>query len=184
MIGKKEATHQEIRAAEQAQLSKKAHKKRQTNQERYDQFNIEPTTVEMENGSVITKSRLEALWLEELKDCDSFKCVECIQVPLWIDGPFGKFLSNYKPDIIIELKDRQKIYLELKPTIELALADDRQQRALKLNPRMKMVVIGGYPYTKKGVLVRLLTGNEEIIHRDVSVCSVLEFLGCECNGRG
>lgn len=125
------------------------------------------------------RSRLEAEWLEELIDCDHFKCVECVQVPVWIEGPYGRFLRNYKPDLAVDNVDGQ-ILIELKPTVKLALEDTRQKRALELNPRFKFIVIGGYPNRKNGVLVRLLTGNQEKVYDGVSTCEVLQFLGCEC----
>lgn len=154
--------------------SKKAHKARQQNQERYDAFNTEPTEV---NG-VLVRSRLEALWIEELSDCEHFSCVECFEVPVWIHGPYGTFLSNYKPDIIIENTDG-KILVELKPTTEMCLADDRQSRALELNPKMKFLVIGGYPYSTR-ITARLMTGNQEKVFKDLSSCDILRFLGCDC----
>lgn len=154
--------------------AKKAHQKRQKNQERYDSFNVEPSEV---NG-IQVKSRLEALWVEELSDCEHFVCVECEVVPVWIQGPYGKFLSNYKPDLIIENADG-KIFVELKPTTDLCLEDDRQQRALELNPKMKFLVIGGYPYSKR-LTVRLMTGKQEKVFKNVSICQVLQLLGCEC----
>lgn len=160
-----------------AKVAKKAHKKRLAQKQSYKQ-NVEPTEV---NG-IVCRSRLEALWVEELSECESFKCIECVQVPIWIDGPFQRFLSNYKPDIMIEDVDGNQILIELKPTTKLAMGDDRQQRALELNPRMKFVVIGGYPYSKRGVTVRLLTGSKEIAHHKVDVCNVLDFLGCKCGG--
>lgn len=154
-----------------------AHKLRQKNQEYYDSHNVEPTEVD---GQAF-RSRLEALWYEEFKDCDSFHCVECVQVPVWIDGPFGKFLSNYKPDLTIYLADGSTAFVELKPNHDLAMADDRQKRALELNPRYKFVVIGGYPYSKRGVTVRMLTGKKEFVKKNVQVCDVLKFLECECS---
>jgi hypothetical protein len=60
------------------------------------------------------------------------------------------------------------------------MEDDRQKRALELNPGYKFAVIGGYPYSKKGVTVRLLTGKKEIVHKNVQVCDVLKFMECEC----
>lgn len=153
-----------------------AHQLRQRNQDYYDSHNVEPTEID---GQAF-RSRLEALWFEEFKDCESFHCVECIQVPLWIEGPFGKFLSNYKPDFTIYLADGSSVFVELKPNHELAMTDDRQKRALELNPRYKFVVIGGYPYTKKGVTVRLLTGKNELVYKNIKVCDVLKFMECEC----
>lgn len=154
--------------------AKKAHQQRQKNQERYESFNAEPTEV---NGTLV-RSRLEALWITELSDCGASFCVECKEVPVWIQGPYGTFLSNYKPDLIIENTDGT-IYVELKPTTELALEDDRQQRALELNPRMKFLVIGGYPYNKR-ITARLMTGKQEKVFKDASVCDILRFLGCDC----
>lgn len=157
--------------------AKKAHQLRQKNQEHYDSHNVEPTTAQ--NGT-LCRSRLEALWIDELSHCESFKCIECVQVPLWIQGSYGLFLSNYKPDLKIELSDGSLILVELKPNEELALADDRQKRALELNPKMKFVVIGGYPYSQRGVTVRMLTGKKEIVHKYIQVCDVLKFLECNC----
>jgi hypothetical protein len=159
----------------QRKLSKKAHELRQKQQEGYNEFNVEPTEV---NGTPV-RSRLEALWIEELSDCDSFKCVECVKVPVWIDGPYGKILGNYQPDLLIETAEG-KILVELKPTKKLALIDDRPKRALELNPKMKFMVVGGYPYSQRGVTVRLLTGDREKVYNEVNVCQVLEFLGCNC----
>lgn len=154
------------------------HQKRQDRDDAYEAFNVEPTV--LADGTIV-RSRLEALWVEQLADCDSFKCIECVQVPLWIEGPYGVFLSNYKPDLKIELEDGSTVMVELKPTAALALDDDRQKRALELNPSYKFIVIGGYPYTRKGVTVRLLTGKQEKIFKSVSVCDVLKFLGCQCH---
>jgi hypothetical protein len=153
--------------------AKKAHQLRQKNQEYYDSHNVEPTEVD---GQVF-RSKLEALWYEEFKNCDSFECFECVQVPVWIEGPFGKFLSNYKPDLVVVTK-AGKIFVELKPNHDLAMADDRQKRALELNPRYKFVVIGGYPYTQRGVTIRMLTGKNESVTRYVKLPDVLAFLGC------
>lgn len=158
---------------------KRAHQLRQKNQQHYDAHTAEPTT--LEDGTVV-RSRLEALWIEALADCASFRCIECVQVPLWIQGGFGKFLSNYRPDLKIELTDGSVILVELKPTAELAMSDDRQQRALELNPKMKFLVIGGYPFSKKGVTVRMLTGKKEVVHQHVQVCDVLQLLECPCDG--
>lgn len=153
----------------------KANKQRKERDANYQKFNVEPTEV---NG-VIVRSRLEALWIERLSTCESFKCSECVQVPLWINGVYGRFLTNYKPDLVIET-EHGRILVELKPTHEVAMADDRQKRALELNPSYKFVVIGGYPYSRRGVTVRMLTGKKEIVHRYVNVCDVLRFLECEC----
>lgn len=155
--------------------AKAAHKLRQENQEYYDSHNVEPTEVD---GRVF-RSRLEALWYEEFKDCESFHCVECVQVPVWIDGPFGKFLSNYKPDMTIHLVDGSKVFVELKPNHDLAMADDRQARALELNPKYRFVVIGGYTYSRN-LTVRLLSGKQEKTYTGMSKCDVIRFLGCDC----
>lgn len=156
--------------------AKEAIQLRQQNQEYYDSHNVEPTEL---NGKVF-RSRLEALWYDQLKDCESLSCVECARVPVWIDGPYGTFLSEYKPDLTIEMADRSIVYVELKPNHELAMADDRQKRALELNPKYKFVVIGGYPYSQRGVTIRMLTGKKEIVHQHVKVCDVLRFLECDC----
>lgn len=158
-------------------IGKEALKLRQQNQEYYDAHNVEPTEVE---GQVF-RSRLEALWYEELKNCESFSCVECARVPVWIDGPYGKFLSEYKPDLTIETTDGLVVYVELKPNHKLAMADDRQKRALELNPKYRFIIIGGYPYTKRGVTVRMMTGKQEVVHKYVKVCEVLSLLECECS---
>lgn len=150
---------------------KTAFQLRQDNQERYDKWNVEPTT--LEDGTVV-RSRLEALWVAELEVCDSFRCVECVKVPLWIEGPYGKILGNYKPDILIELNNGNRIFVELKPTADLALADDRAKRALELNPKYKFVIIGGYPYNKR-LTVRLLTGENEKTYPNMKVCDILKF---------
>lgn len=178
MIGKNEASPEEIRKAEnkQRRASNKALKQRQERDAVYDKFNIEEST--LKDGTVV-RSRLEALWLDELTQCDSFECIECSQVPLWIDGIYGRFLSNYKPDVTLELSDGTRMFVELKPNHDLAMDDDRQKRALELNPKYKFVVIGGYPYSKKGVTVRLLTGKKEVVQKNVSVSDVLKFLGCQ-----
>lgn len=178
MIGKSEASSEEIRKAEakQRRASNKALKQRQERDAIYDRFNVEEST--LSDGTVV-RSRLEALWLDELTQCDSFECIECSKVPLWIDGPYGRFLSNYKPDITLELNDGTRMFVELKPTHELAIEDDRQKRALELNPKYKFVVIGGYPYSQRGVTVRLLTGKKEVVQKNVSVSDVLKFLGCQ-----
>jgi hypothetical protein len=159
----------------QEKVSKEAHKQRQATQKYYDKFQVESAEIE----GLIFRSRLEALWYEELKDCDSFTCFECVKVPVYIDGPYGKFLSNYEPDFHITLSDGSSIYVELKPNHKLALADDRPKRALELNPKFKFVVIGGYPYSKRGVTVRMLTGKGETVHKYVQIPEVLRFLGCE-----
>lgn len=156
----------------QKKASKKAHQERKARDQAYESFNIEPT-----DGY---SSRLEALWVAEFDGCDSFQCVECVRVPLWIDGPFGRFLSDYKPDIVISLADGTRVFVELKPNHELAMDDDRQKRALELNPRYRFVVIGGYPYQKRGVTVRMLTGDKEVVHKNTPVSSVLELLECGC----
>ena len=153
-------------------ISKEAHQLRQHIDSLYAQ-NVEPTEV---NG-MIARSRLEALWIEQLSTCEYFRCVECVPVPLWIHGPYGTILRNYLPDIVIENADG-KIFVELKPTTELALVDDRQKRALELNPHYKFVIIGGYPYQGRGVTVKLLTGTVEKVYKNVSVDQVLQFLGC------
>ena len=153
-----------------------AHQIRRKRDKAYEAHKAVPTEV---NG-VLVRSRLEALWIEELTGCESFKCIECVLVPIWIDGPFGRFLSNYRPDLVIETKSGERILVELKPTHELAMDDDRQKRALKLNPKYRMIVLGGYPYSKRGVTVRMLTGEREIAHKNISVCEVLRFLGCDC----
>lgn len=165
-------------ATKQANKARKeAHKLRQKNQEYYDTHNVEPTEVD---GQVF-RSRLEALWYEEFKDCDSFECFECVRIPVWIDGSFGRFLSDYKPDLSIVLSDGSKVFVELKPNHDLAMADDRQKRALELNPRYRFVVIGGYPYSKVGITVRMLTRDKEIVHEKVPVCEVLKLLECDCS---
>ena len=161
--------------------AKEAHALRQKNQKTYDSHNVEPT--ELADGTVV-RSRLEALWVAEFEGCDSFHCIECAQVPVWIEGSYGPFLSNYKPDLVIYLADGSSVFVELKPTHELAMADDRQKRALKLNPRYKFAVIGGYPYSKRGVTLRLLTGKQELIHKNVPVCDVLKFMECDCVDNG
>lgn len=178
MIGKSEASPEEIRKAEakQRRASKKALKQRQERDAVYDKFNVEEST--LSDGTVV-RSRLEALWFDELSQCESFECVECSKVPLWIDGPYGRFLSNYKPDFTLELPDGTRMFVELKPNHDLAIEDDRQKRALELNPKYKFVVIGGYPYSQKGVTVRLLTGKKEVVQKNVSVSDVLKFLGCQ-----
>lgn len=155
--------------ADWKKVSEEAHQVRQKNQEAYDEFNVEPT-----DGY---RSRLEALWVAELEECEFFQCVECELVPVWIDGPYGRFLSNYKPDIVIQNADG-KIFVELKPNHELAMADDRQKRALELNPKYKFMIIGGYPYQGRGVTVRMLTGKKESVNKDIQVSDVLKFLGC------
>ena len=186
-------------------VSKKAneaHKLRQQNQEYYDSHNVEPTEVDGQ----IFRSNLEAQWYQELKNCESFECFECVRLPIWIEGPFGRFLADYKPDLSIRLikscesckgtgkRNRgncrtckgsgkvpgERILVELKPNHDLAMADDRQKRALELNPKVKFVVIGGYPYTQRGVTVRLLTGKKESVTRYVKVPEVLRFFDCEC----
>lgn len=150
-------------------VANEAHQLRQQNQEAYDATNVEPT-----DGY---RSRLEALWVAEMDQCESLHCVECVRVPVWITGPYGKFLSNYTPDLVVDTPDG-RVFVELKPNEELALADDRQKRALELNPRYRFVVIGGYPYQGRGVTVRMLTGDKEIIHKKVQVRQVLSLLGC------
>lgn len=155
----------------QAKASAEAHQARQQNQKAYDRFNVEAT-----NGH---RSRLEALWVEQFERCDSLRCVECVFLPVFIDGPYGRFLSDYQPDLVIDLPDGSTVYVELKPNHELAMADDRQKRALDLNPEYRFVVIGGYPYSKRGVTVRMLTGLGEEVHKYIKVPQVLKFLGCE-----
>ena len=178
MIGKNEATYKEKIVAENTQwnktAAKQAHKLRQQAQNIYNQYTIEPTEVD----GTLVKSRLEALWYEELKHSESFECIECVKVPVWIVGPYGKFLSNYQPDFVIKTSNGERIFVELKPNKKLCLADDRQQRALELNPRMKFIVIGGYPYSKRGVTVRLLTGAKEVVYENAPICSILELLEC------
>lgn len=159
----------------QEKAGKKAHKKRVQIDKQYKQFNVE--TVEADD--LVFRSRLEALWYDELKDCDSFVCFECVQVPLWIDGSFGRFLASYSPDFAIELTDGSTVFIELKPNHKLAMADDRQKRALELNPSYKFVIIGGYPYSQRGVTVRMLTGDKEVVNKRVQVADVLKFLGCQ-----
>lgn len=156
--------------------AKEAIQLRQQNQEYYDSHNVEPMILD---GKVF-RSRLEGLWYEQFKNCDSLVCVECSKVPVWIEGPYGRFLSDYKPDLTISLADGSQVYVELKPNHEVAMADDRQKRALELNPKYKFVVIGGYPYSKRGVTLRMLTGKKELLHKHVQVCDVLKFLECEC----
>lgn len=158
--------------------AKEALKLRKANQDFYDAHNVEP----MEVDGQVFRSRLEALWYDELKHCESLVCVECARVPVWIEGPYGKFLSEYKPDLTIETTDGSLVYVELKPNHQLAMTDDRQKRALELNPKYRFVVIGGYPYTKRGVTVRMLTGKNEVVHKYVKVCEVLKLLECECEG--
>jgi hypothetical protein len=161
----------------QERAGKKAHKQRQEIQKSYDKFNIEPTT--LEDGTEV-RSRLEALWVAEFEGCNSFHCLECVEVPLWINGSYGRFLSSYTPDLVIYLSDGTTSFVELKPNHKLAMADDRPKRALELNPDYKFVVIGGYPYSQRGVTVRMLTGKKEVTHRYVQVCEVLKLLECEC----
>lgn len=161
----------------QERAAKKAHKQRQETQKQYDKFNIEPST--LDDGTEV-RSRLEALWVAEIDSCESFHCLECVQVPIWIDGSYGRFLSNYTPDLVIYLSDGSTTFVELKPNHKLAMADDRQKRALELNPSYKFVVIGGYPYSKRGVTVRMMTGTKEIVHKYVPVCDVLRLLECGC----
>jgi hypothetical protein len=156
---------------------REARKLRKLNQEYYDSHNVEPTT--LADGTVV-RSRLEALWIAEFENCESLTCFECVQVPLWIEGPHGRFLSNYAPDLSISLADGSTVYVELKPNHELAMADDRPKRALELNPRYRFVIVGGYPYSKRGVTVRMLTGTKEEVHEKVPVCDVLKFLECPC----
>ncbi len=158
----------------QEKASKEALKQRQTTQKYYDRYKVESA----EHEGLVFRSRLEALWYDELKDCESFTCFECVKVPVWIDGPYGRFLSNYEPDFHVTLVDGSSVYVELKPNHGLALADDRPNRALELNPKYKFVVIGGYPYSKRGVTVRMLTGKGETVHKYVQVPEVLKFLGC------
>lgn len=86
-------------------------------------------------------------------------------------------LSNYKPDFLFETATGDRVLVELKPTHELAMTDDRQKRALELNPKMKFAVIGGYPYDKK-ITVRMMTGDKEIVHRNVPLSAILDLLGC------
>lgn len=161
----------------QERAGKRAHKQRQETQKQYDKFNIEPTT--LEDGTEL-RSRLEALWVAEFETCDSFNCIECISVPLWIDGSYGKFLSSYTPDLSLTIADGTTVLVELKPNHKLAMADDRPKRALELNPQYKFIIIGGYPYSKRGVTVRMLTGKKELVHKYIQVCDVLKFLDCEC----
>lgn len=158
--------------------AKKAHKLRQQNQKYYDSHNVEPTETE---GTVF-RSRLEALWYDELKNCESFTCFECVKVPVWIEGPFGKFLSTYSPDLHISLADGSSVFVELKPNHDLAMADDRQKRALELNPKYRFVVIGGYPFSSRGVTIRMMTGKNEIVKKNVKLREVLTFLECGCEG--
>lgn len=159
---------------QQEKASKKAHKQRQETQKYYDKFSIESTEVE----GLVFRSRLEALWYDELKDCESFTCFECVKVPVWIDGPYGRFLSNYEPDFHISLEDGTSVYVELKPNHKLAMADDRPARAVELNPKYRFIIIGGYPYSKRGVTVRMVTGKGETVHKYVQISEVLKFLGC------
>ena len=160
----------------QERAGKQAHKKRQENQKYYDKFAVESTEIE----GLVFRSRLEALWYDELKDCNSFTCFECIKVPVWIDGPYGRFLSSYEPDFHISLSDGSSVFVELKPNHKLAMDDDRPKRALELNPGYRFIIIGGYPYSKRGVTVRMLSGKKELVHKYVQVCDVLKFLECEC----
>lgn len=160
----------------QEKASKEAHRQRETNQKYYDQFKVESTEIE----GLTFRSNLEALWYDELKDCESFTCFECVKVPVWIDGPYGKFLSSYEPDFHITLTDGSSVYIELKPNHKLAMADDRPKRALELNPTYKFVIIGGYPYSQRGVTIRMLTGKKESIHKYVQIPEVLKFLECDC----
>lgn len=154
-------------------VSQQAHELREKNQEFYDSSNVEPT----EHNGRVYRSRLEALWVAEFDDCDSLECVECVQVPVWIDGPYGRFLSNYKPDLVIQT-GTERCFVELKPNKELAKADDRQHRAGLLNPKYRFVVIGGYPYESRGVYVRLVSGGKEMTVEKMPVDEVLKFLGC------
>lgn len=159
--------------------ARKAHKERQGRDRIYKDHNVEEQEVTLPDGTVIqVRSRLEALWLKRLAECESFVCFECTQVPVWIQGPYGQFLSNYKPDITVELADGSRVHVELKPTHQLAMADDRAKRAAELNPKMKFVVIGGYPYAGKGVTVRMITGKNEKVLKKVDPKDVLIFLGC------
>lgn len=155
-------------------IAREAHQLRQRNQEYYDTHTVEPTIA---SDGTVCRSRLEALWLEEFLGCEAFECMECVQVPLLIDGPYGRFPSNYMPDLVVSNQDG-RIFVELKPNRKLALDDDRQERALQLNPHYKFVVIGGYPYSKRGVTVRLLTGTDKKTYSDVPVETVLRLLGC------
>lgn len=150
-------------------VAEEAHQLRQKNQEVYESHNAEPT-----NGY---RSRLEALWVAEFEACDTLHCVECVKVPIWIDGPYGRFLSNYTPDLVVET-GTERIFVELKPNKELAKDDDRQHRAGQLNPKYKFMVIGGYPYESRGVYVRLVSGGKEMTVEKMPVDEVLKFLGC------
>jgi len=158
--------------ADWKKVSDEAHQERKKRDAIYESHNVEPT-----DGY---RSRLEALWVAQFEQCESFHCVECTKVPLWIDGPYGRFLSNYTPDLVIYLKDGSTVFVELKPNHELAVQDDRQKRALELNPRYKFAVIGGYPYESRGVTLRMLTGKQEQVHRYVQVSDVLKFMECNC----
>lgn len=150
---------------------KEARQLRRENQKTYDNYNVE-------EGEGY-RSRLEALWVSEFENCDSLVCVECVQVPVWITGPYGRFLGSYTPDLVIESgPNRDRTYVELKPNHKLAMADDRPVRALELNPGYKFIVIGGYSYSKRGVTCRLLTGDKELVRKNVPVKEVLRFLGC------
>lgn len=151
--------------------------RREKRNEDYEKFCVEPTA--LADGTMV-RSRLEALWIAEFINCDSFYCTECVPVPIWIDSRYGKFKGDYKPDLIIYLSDGSSTFVELKPNHKFAMADDRQKRALEITPEYRFVVIGGYPYSKRGVTVRMLTGKDEAVHRYVQVCDVLKFLECEC----
>jgi hypothetical protein len=154
---------------------KEAQKLRNANQKVYDSHKVEKIEVD----GVVFRSRLEALWVAEFENCDSLHCVECVKVPLWITGPYGVFLGDYTPDLVIYNSDGSTSFVELKPNHKLAMADDRQKRALELNPAYRFVVIGGYPYSQRGVTVRMLTGKKESVNKNVKVPEVLKFLGCE-----
>lgn len=156
--------------------AKVATKLREQTQEYYDQFKTESIKVD----GLAFRSKLEALWYEEFKDCASFVCFECVKVPVMIDGQFGRFQGDYEPDFLISLADGTSVYVELKPNHKLAMVDDRPKRALELNPKYRFVIIGGYPYSQRGVTVRMLSGDKELVHRYVKVCDVLKFLECPC----
>lgn len=145
-----------------------------------------PTSVLLRNDDqVLCRSITEAEWVLAIDDsCHNlWWCHECETLRLVRKEPSDSL--TYRPDIKIETGDgfpRQAVYLEFKSDEEDALNDDRQERALWLNPDVRFVVIGGRPHWAEGFLVRLVASNGQQVYENVRLPDLAELLGCEGNG--
>lgn len=125
---------------------------------------------------IVTRSMLEAVWIAELEDC-SFEGYEPQTLTCSKRKGNKSYTGRYTPDLLIK-DDQGFIFVELKPDKEKCQDENRPSGCLKLDESLRFMVIGGYPDSRNGFTVRLITKELDKTYQNVTMEQLRELIGC------